>query len=114
MAFLPAFRERPVAAAVVASVLVNIGAWIKRFVIIVPTLQYPFLPIQRAPAGWAFYRPSWVEWSITAAALAGFALIYILFSKLFPIVSMWETREEQAGPAGPEPAPGGVAHAPAP
>ncbi|HLA24873.1 MAG TPA: NrfD/PsrC family molybdoenzyme membrane anchor subunit [bacterium] len=114
VAFLPAFRERPVAAAVVASVLVNIGAWIKRFVIIVPTLQFPFLPIQRAPAGWAFYRPSWVEWSITAAALAGFALIYILFSKLFPIVSMWETREEQAGPAGPEPAPGGVAHAPAP
>jgi len=107
---LPVCRARPIASAVVASILVNVGAWIKRFVIIVPTLQYPFLPIQRAPAGWAVYRPSWVEWSITAAALAGFALIYILFSKVFPIVSIWETREaETADAAG-----GDLAHAPAP
>ena len=95
VALLPVLRERPIAAAVVASLLINVGAWVKRFVIIVPTLQYPFLPIQRAPAGWAIYRPSWVEWSITAAAVAGFVLIYILFSKLFPIVSIWETREER-------------------
>ena len=112
VALLPVFRARPIAAAVMASVLVDIGAWIKRFVIIVPTLQNPFLPIQRAPAGWAFYRPSWVEWSITAAALAGFALIYILFSKVFPIVSIWETREE--GVQRHAAAGGEAAHAPAP
>jgi len=111
VALLPVFRQRPIAATVVASLLVNIGAWLKRFVIIVPPLQYPFLPIQRAPAGWAFYRPTWVEWSITAAALAGFALIYILFSKLFPIVSIWETREGEVAQAG---AGGEAAHAPAP
>jgi hypothetical protein len=35
-----------------------------------------------------------VEWSITAAAVAGFALIYTLMVKLFPIVSIWETREQ--------------------
>ncbi len=96
LAFLPVFHDRPIAAAVVASALVNLGAWLKRYVIIVPTLQHPFLPIQRAPAGWAVYQPTWVEWSITAGALAGFALIYILFSKLFPIVSIWETREAPA------------------
>lgn len=111
VALLPFFRARPIAAAVVASVLVNVGAWLKRFVIIVPTLQYPFLPIQRAPAGWATYTPTWVEWSITAAALAGFALIYILFSKVFPIVSIWETRETAHGH---ESAPEAVVHAPAP
>jgi molybdopterin-containing oxidoreductase family membrane subunit len=94
LALLPAFHDRPIAAPVAASVLVNIGAWLKRFVIIVPTLQNPFLPIQRAPAGWAIYQPTWVEWSITAGALAGFVLIYLLFSKAFPIVSIWETREE--------------------
>ncbi|HET6946559.1 MAG TPA: hypothetical protein VFJ45_01950, partial [bacterium] len=111
VALLPVLRERPIAAAVVASLLINVGAWVKRFVIIVPTLQYPFLPIQRAPAGWAIYRPSWVEWSITAAAVAGFVLIYILFSKVFPIVSIWETREERIIHEGPG---GEVAHAPAP
>ncbi len=94
LAFLPVFRAQPVAATVAAAILVNVGAWLKRFVIIVPTLANPFLPIQRAPAGWAVYRPTWVEWSITAAAFAGFALIYLLFSKVFPIVSIWETREE--------------------
>ena len=94
LSLLPVFRQRPIAAAVVASVLVSIGAWLKRFVIIVPTLQNPFLPIQLAPIGWAIYRPTWVEWSIMAAAVAGFVLIYLLFSKVFPIVSIWETREE--------------------
>jgi len=87
-------RVTPVATTVAAAVLVTIGAWWKRFIIIVPTLQNPFLPIQRAPAGWAFYQPTWVEWSITAAAVAGFILIYLLFSRAFPIVSIWETREE--------------------
>ncbi len=94
LAFLPVFHDRPVTAAVVASVLVTIGAWLKRFSIVVPTLQNPFLPIQRAPTGWAVYQPTWIEWSITAAALAWFVLLYLLFSKAFPIVSIWETREE--------------------
>ncbi len=94
LSLLPVFRRRPVAAIVVASVLVNIGAWLKRFIIIVPTLANPFLPIQRAPEGWGVYHPTWVEWSITAGAVAGFILLYLLFSKVFPIVSLWETREE--------------------
>src|SRR3990172_6515696 len=117
LTLLPVFRQRPIAAAVVASLLVNIAAWLKRFVIIVPTLQFPFLPIQRAPAGWAIYQPTWVELSITAAAVAGFVLIYLLFSKVFPIVSIWETREEGHRPGAalsPAGGHGGVADAPAP
>ncbi|MDQ7819667.1 MAG: NrfD/PsrC family molybdoenzyme membrane anchor subunit [Armatimonadota bacterium] len=103
VALLPLCRARPIATATVASVLVNVGAWWKRYVIIVPTLQSPFLPIQRAPQGWGVYTPTWVEWSITFGAVAGFLLIYIVFSKLFPIVSLWETRETEQG--------GEVAHA---
>lgn len=112
LSFLPVFRARPVAATVVAAILVNVGAWLKRFVIIVPTLANPFLPIQRAPVGWDVYRPTWVEWSITAAAFAGFALIYLLFSKVFPIVSIWETREEARSIHAPSST--GVADAAAP
>ncbi|MEW6046357.1 MAG: NrfD/PsrC family molybdoenzyme membrane anchor subunit [Bacillota bacterium] len=93
---LPYLHENPIHAAVIASVLVNIGAWTKRFVIIAPTLLNPFMPIQSVPAGWGIYRPTWVEWSITAAALAGFTLVYTLFSRLFPIISIWETREVRA------------------
>ena len=75
--------------------MVIVGAWAKRYIIVVPTLRSPYLPSgQRLPWEWTHYHPTWVEWSITAAAVAGFALIYTLMVKLFPIVSIWETREQ--------------------
>lgn len=90
------YRCYTVAGVVWSSLLVIIGAWLKRYIIVVPTLRSPFLPSgQRLPWQWTHYHPTWVEWSITAAAFAGFGLIYTLMTKLFPIVSIWETREEQ-------------------
>ena len=80
-----------------ASGLVLVGAWAKRYLIIIPTLGSPYLPSQGLPSEYTRYQPTWVEWSITAAGFAGFLLIYTLVAKLFPIVSIWETR--QAEPA---------------
>jgi len=99
--FLPAIiiahpKTRNIKGIVIASLLVNVGLWLKRYVIIIPTLSSPFLPIQGVPWEWAHYSPTWVEWSITAGAFAGFALLYTLFSKVFPIVSVWENREEES------------------
>jgi len=34
-----------------------------------------------------------VEWSVTLGCLAAFALAYFLFSRLFPIISIWEVQE---------------------
>lgn len=51
-----------------ASFLAIAGAWAKRYLIVVPTLSSPFLPIQGVPQQWGKYVPSWVEWSITVAA----------------------------------------------
>ncbi|MBZ5700622.1 MAG: polysulfide reductase NrfD [Acidobacteriia bacterium] len=93
-----------------ASFLAIVGAWAKRYLIVVPTLSSPFLPGQRIPWEWTHYRPTWVEWSVTAAAVAVFLLIYALFSKLFPMVSIWETRDPDAVPVEAEaaaPAPRG-------
>ena len=81
-----------------ASFLVIIGAWIKRYLIVVPTLASPFLLQGGAPQ----YQPTWVEWSISAAAVAVFLLLYSLFAKLFPIISIWETREAAAEEAAAE------------
>ncbi len=116
VALLPVFHRHPVASVVTASVLVNVGMWLKRYVIVVPTLQNPLLPMQFVPTEWAHYRPTWVEWSITAGAVAGFVLIYLLFSKVFPIVSIWETRGEGAEHRALKravPEQGGIADAPA-
>ena len=42
------------------------------------------------PAAKIVYVPTWVEWSITAGGFAAFLLLFILFSKVFPIISIWE------------------------
>ena len=73
-----------------ASIMVIIAMWVKRFIIVVPALARPFVEEQ-----WTAYNPSWVEWSITAAGAAGFVLIYIIFLKLFPIISIWELKEQK-------------------
>jgi Ni/Fe-hydrogenase subunit HybB-like protein len=93
---LPLMRAHPIATIVAASILVNVAMWLKRYIIIVPTLYNPLIPIQNVPSEWAHYTPSWVEWSITAGAFAMFILLYTLFSKMFPVVSIWETSETEA------------------
>lgn len=73
---------------VIASSTIIIGMWLERFIIIVPTLAHPRLEI---PPG--VYIPSWVEWSVLAGSFALFILFYVLFTKLFPIISIWEIHE---------------------
>jgi Ni/Fe-hydrogenase subunit HybB-like protein len=99
---------------VIASVLVNLAMWLKRFVIVIPSLALPLMPYE-----WGVYRPTWVEISITAGAIALFALLFTLFAKLFPIVSIWEIQEDfepHGGLEAGEPAsarPGGAFPVPA-
>ncbi len=81
-------KGRTVTGCVVASILIVVGMWIERFLIVTPSLMHPRMPW---PEG--AYSPTWVEWSITAGCVAGFALLYMLFAKLFPIVSIWEVQE---------------------
>lgn len=87
--------RRSISAIVAASVLVNIGMWVKRYLIVVPTLQTPFIPAEAAGIT-PWYFPSPVEWAITAGAFAAFLLLFTLFSRLFPILSIWETAEDVA------------------
>ncbi|MEO8148913.1 MAG: NrfD/PsrC family molybdoenzyme membrane anchor subunit [Bacteroidia bacterium] len=79
----------------IISVMVVIGAWFKRFLIVTPTLLHPFIPIQGVPESWLHYNPSWQEWAITSASLAGSLLIITLFVRIFPIISIWEMAEEK-------------------
>ena len=90
-AFLIVFRKiRVIPRVVTASVFVFVGMWIKRFVIVLGTLQVPLMPFE-----FGVYRPTWVEISISLAALAGFVLLFALFAKVFPIISVWEVSEEE-------------------
>ncbi|MHC4932918.1 MAG: NrfD/PsrC family molybdoenzyme membrane anchor subunit, partial [Planctomycetota bacterium] len=79
---------RTIAGTIAASACICVGMWLERFTIVVPTLSRPRLPY---PIG--AYSPTWVEWSLTAGAFAFLAIAYMVLSKLFPIISLWEVRE---------------------
>lgn len=91
------FRKgrRPLPMFIVA-IMVIIGAWFKRFLIVVPTLSHPFIPMDRIPESWQHYFPTFREWWITAASLAGALLIVTLLARLFPPVPIVETIDETA------------------
>src|SRR6185369_1557155 len=72
----------------VVTLLVNVGMFIERFLIIVPSLSHKNIPF-----AWGQYSPSWVEISVNIAALAGFCLLYTLFAKFCPIVAVTDVRE---------------------
>lgn len=95
---LPLLQEHRIAAYFLGAGLIVTQAWFKRYLVVVPTLLNPYLPIQDARVEWTTYIPTGVEWAITIGAIAGFVLLYTLFSKVFPIVSIWETREEKPVP----------------
>lgn len=78
-------RLRSIRTVVITAVAVLIGMWLERYLIIVPTLSHP-----RLAAAWGSYSPTWVEISITTATFAAMALLYLIFSKLFPIIAIWE------------------------
>lgn len=79
----------------VMSILIVIGAFLKRFLIVTPTLLHPFLPIQNYPESYHHYHPTFSEMMITVGSIAGIALIISLFIKLFPIIPISETAHEK-------------------
>ncbi|OGL15794.1 MAG: hypothetical protein A3K12_08265 [Candidatus Rokubacteria bacterium RIFCSPLOWO2_12_FULL_71_19] len=80
--------RRTIGKVLLASLSVTVGMWLERFIIVVPTLSNP-----RLPFGEGIYAPTWVEWGELAGSLALFALFYVLFTKIFPVISIWEIRE---------------------
>jgi molybdopterin-containing oxidoreductase family membrane subunit len=86
---------------VAASVLINIGMWMERYIVIVPTQVSPRL---LSALGQGVYLPTMTEALITLACFAGFALLYALFTRYFPIIPVWETAEALPEKHAAEPA----------
>jgi molybdopterin-containing oxidoreductase family membrane subunit len=81
-------KTRTVTGTVVASIGIVIGMWLERYTIVVPTLERSRLGTMTG-----YYVPTAFEWWLLCGAFAGFALLYLMFPRLFPIVSLWEVRE---------------------
>jgi molybdopterin-containing oxidoreductase family membrane subunit len=69
------------------SIVVNIGMWFERFVIIATTLARDYLP-----SSWSFYVPTWVEIGIFLGTLGLFFTLYLLFTRVAPVVAIAEIK----------------------
>src|SRR5262245_28640931 len=80
-------KLRTITGCVIASFTVVVGMWLERFLIVVPSLGHKYLPYT-----WGRYRPQPVEIIIIGSTFAAMILLYVLFSKLVPIISIWELK----------------------
>ncbi len=93
---LPVFKffRKPGPLAII-SVLAVIGAWLKRYIIVVPTMMHPHLPTQNVPDEYLSYMPTGVEIFVTLGTFGLALIIFTLLSKLFPVIPIWEVAHEK-------------------
>ena len=80
------FRESPFWLFMI-SIVVSIGMWLERFVIIVTSLNRDFLP-----SSWAMYSPTMIDWTMFIGTLGFFFTLIYLFVRFLPIISIFEVR----------------------
>lgn len=81
---------------VIIAIAVLIASWFKRLLIVVPTMESPFLPKQNVPDAWMVYHPTIVESAITIGTLTLAVIIISVLMKLFPVIPIWEVAEEES------------------
>lgn len=70
------------------SILINIGMWYERFVIIIGGVAHDFMP-----NAWGTYSPTIIEYGILVGSFSMFFFLFLLFAKHLPSVSMTEMKE---------------------
>lgn len=72
----------------VLGILVNVGMWLERFVLIVASLSHDY-----DPYAWGTYDLSWTELGITAGSFGMFFTLFLLFARLLPVLAITETKQ---------------------
>ncbi len=78
----------------VIALFVIVGAWFKRYIIVIPTQEHPYLPIQNVPLNFKIYTPTLIETLITIAPFILVLIIITILSKLIPVIPIQETIEQ--------------------
>lgn len=81
------WARRSIPVMFVISILVNIGMWFERFVIIVTTLANDFMP-----GAWDYFNPTWNDISIFAGSFGLFMTLFLLFLRFLPMVAIAEIK----------------------
>jgi molybdopterin-containing oxidoreductase family membrane subunit len=88
------FFRKPLPLTLVSAVIL-LSAWVKRYLIVIPTMEHPFLPVQNVPENFQHYSPTSTEIMIMLFSFFASLLIISVLAKLFPVISIWEVAEEQ-------------------
>ena len=71
----------------IISLVVNVGMWLERFVIIVTSLHRDYLP-----SSWGLYSPTFWDWSTFVGTIGLFLSLLFLFLRFLPMISIFEMR----------------------
>jgi molybdopterin-containing oxidoreductase family membrane subunit len=94
-----------VAVLLVVSILINVGMWFERFVIIVVSLHRSFLP-----SAWGMFWPTKIDVGVLVGSFGLFFTCFLLFIRALPMIAMWEIK----GVVGQEPHAAAAAATPRP
>ncbi|MBV6458149.1 MAG: hypothetical protein HONBIEJF_01272 [Fimbriimonadaceae bacterium] len=72
----------------VISIIVSVGMWLERFIIIPVSLHRDFLP-----SSWGMYSPTFWDWSMFLGTIGFFIMMMFLFMRFIPVISIFEIRE---------------------
>jgi molybdopterin-containing oxidoreductase family membrane subunit len=70
------------------SIMVNIGMWLERFLLIVTSLHRDFLP-----SSWGMFYPTFWDWAILFGSIGTFGWLFLMFVRFLPLISISETRK---------------------
>lgn len=88
---VPALRNRTMY--LVSAILILIGLWMFRYLIIVPVLETPYIPIVSTDPAVIKYTATWIEWALVAAGFAGAIMLYMVILKIIPVFPISEMQE---------------------
>ena len=99
-------KFRTIKSVTFSAVVAILGLYLNRYLIVVPTLETPYMPIQDTRPEYIHYTATWIEWALSFAGIAAFILFFILIMRLVPIIPMSgiidHEREQKRKPHAPK------------
>lgn len=88
-------RFRTINSITFAAVIAVLALWINRYLIVVPTLETPYMPIQDTRPEWILYSATWIEWAQVLGGVALFSFLFTLAAKIVPIIPVSEVADAE-------------------
>ena len=75
------------------AMVVNVGMWLERYIIVITSLHRDFLP-----SAWGMFSGTVWDWAILAGSIGLFLSMLFLFIRFLPMVSVFEMRAQLPSP----------------